>query len=596
MSRVKYSDLFMDWLKTLGYTHCFYLGGGNVMHLLESASHRFKCVPFVHEVAAGIAAEYFNEVSDKNSKAFVLVTAGPALTNLVTAIAGAWTESRELLIIGGQAKVSDLSRGRYRNLGFQELDGVTICESITKEAITLDSPISFQDLESLVSISKEPRKGPVLIEFCLDISALPVNPTEIAHKYKKFERDDLNQALESNVQKAIEILVRSKRPLILIGGGIDREKFEKIRPKLESLQIPIATTFNGADRIGVDYKYYAGRPNWYGARWANLINQQADVLIALGTRLSLLQVGYNWQEYVPNGIKIQVDIDKNELEKPFPNKDYGFCCDANTFLEKLVESLLERKEKLEIVEWQNFVSDVRSNLAVPDSANVAGDKYVELHSFLFQLFSVVESRDQIIPCSSGGTYTGTMQVMLNKTGQRIVTSHAMASMGYGLSGAIGASLANRTRRTVTVEGDGGFAQNLQELGTLKANNLNLKIFIFDNRGYASIRTTQKTYFNNHYVGCDESTGLGLPDWEKLVSAYEIPVMKIDNNNKFSSEFYSLFNCDGPAVFIVKLDPEQLFFPKIGSRLNSEGVMASNPLHLMDPPLSKEMSDRFIKYV
>jgi acetolactate synthase-1/2/3 large subunit len=189
-----------------------------------------------------------------------------------------------------------------------------------------------------------------------------------------------------------------------------------------------------------------------------------------------------------------------------------------------------------------------------------------------------------------------MQVLLNKTGQKIVTSHALASMGYGLSGAIGVALANKTRRTILVEGDGGFAQNLQELGTLKANQLNIKVFISDNRGYASIRTTQKTYFNNHYVGCDEDTGLGLPDWEQLVKAYEIPVMEVNPQNKFGQEFLQLLNSDGPAVFIVKLDPDQLYFPKIGSRINKNGVMASSPIHLMDPPLNQDQATKFLKYV
>jgi acetolactate synthase-1/2/3 large subunit len=130
---MKYSDVFMTWLRAEGYTHCFYLSGGNVMHLLESASQNFECIPFVHEVSAGIAADYFNEVSDGNSRAFVLVTAGPGLTNIVTAIAGAWTESRELLVIGGQAKVSDLSRSKYRQIGFQEIDGKSLCQGITNQ-------------------------------------------------------------------------------------------------------------------------------------------------------------------------------------------------------------------------------------------------------------------------------------------------------------------------------------------------------------------------------------------------------------------------------------------------------------------------------
>lgn len=596
MERIKYSDQFMEWLKELGYSHCFYLGGGNVMHLLESASYRFECIPFVHEVAAGIAADYFNEVAVSGERAFVLVTAGPALTNVVTAIAGAWTESRELLVIGGQAKVSDLSRGKYRNLGFQEIDGVTLCNSITKKSVTIDKPISFEELRKYTSLSKEPRKGPVLIEFCLDVSAMPTPSEVLIRSDTSISSNQMDIASDSEIKKVIKLLCASHRPLLLLGGGVDRDIFDGMRSEFEAIGIPIATTFNGADRIGVDYKYYAGRPNWYGSRWSNIINQQADLVLATGTRLGLLQVGYNWEEYVPNGKVVQIDIDTAELNKPFPRTELVLACDANDFLRRLLSEVQSLSKPLSIKTWQEFVVEVREELALPDKANIAAEGYVELHDFLFELFSNLKSNDQIIPCSSGGTFTGTMQVLLNRTGQKIVTSHALAGMGYGLSGAIGAALAHKSRRTILVEGDGGFAQNLQELGTLKANQLNIKVFISDNRGYASIRTTQKTYFNNHYVGCDEETGLGLPDWQQLVKAYEIPVMEVDIKNKFGQEFLELLNSDSPAIFIVKLDPDQLYFPKIGSKINKNGVMASNPIHLMDPPLDDEQAARFLKYV
>ena len=162
----KYSDLFMDWLAEAGYTHCFYVSGGNVMHLLESASHRFTCIPFVHEVGATIAADYFNEISKAGQKSFVIVTAGPGLTNAITGIVGAWTDSRELLIIGGQAKSSELSKGKFRQIGFQEIDGVTLCSSVTKASIRVDSQISKKELFELINLSKSPRKGPVFIEVC----------------------------------------------------------------------------------------------------------------------------------------------------------------------------------------------------------------------------------------------------------------------------------------------------------------------------------------------------------------------------------------------------------------------------------------------
>jgi acetolactate synthase-1/2/3 large subunit len=263
---------------------------------------------------------------------------------------------------------------------------------------------------------------------------------------------------------------------------------------------------------------------------------------------------------------------------------------------KLTDKIVSENTKLEITEWQQLVKTIRTDLSIPDSANKAEDGYVELHRFIYRLFEQLKNDDQIVPCSSGGTYTGTMQVMLNKTGQKIITSSGLAGMGFGLSGAIGVGLADKNKRTILLEGDGGFAQNLQELGTLKATNLNLKTFIFDNRGYASIRTTQKTYFNNHYVGCDEETGLGLPNWKLLVDAYSIASYEVTPETAFDSKFMELLNSDKAAVFVVKLDPDQLYFPKLGSRINPSGVMASSPIHLMDPQLNEADSKKYIRYI
>lgn len=560
------------------------------MHLLESASEHFTCIPFVHEVGAGIAADYFNEIAESGTRAFALVTAGPGLTNIVTAIAGAWTESRELLVIGGQAKVSDLSRGKYRQIGFQEIDGRTLCDSITKASITVDKQLSQDELHFYCELSRSGRKGPVFLEFCIDVSAQPLNVDSIGEV--SFAAEPMPSLDSKSLETLRELIQTSERPVLLIGGGVSRSY--DLSP-YKKLGIPMATTFNGADRVGADYEYYCGRPNWYGSRWSNLIIQQSDLVIAVGTRLGLLQIGYNTKEFAPKAKVVQVDIDNTELEKNFPNLDLRIHGDAHDFLDKLVIGLNE----LNIPSWEGWkslISEVREHLAKPDKANSARKGFLELHNFLFELFGHLDSKDIISPCSSGGTYTGIMQILLNRGEQKVVTSHALASMGYGLPGAIGMSLAYPVRKVVALEGDGGFAQNLQELGVVKANQCNLKMFISSNRGYASIRNSQRAYFDGHYVGCDEKTGLGFPDWEILFKAYAVPVMEIDPDNAFSEKFFELFNSPGPAAFILKLDPEQEYFPRLGSRLSSKGVMESAPLHMMSPDLSEEDTRKFLPFL
>jgi acetolactate synthase-1/2/3 large subunit len=593
MSR-KYSEVFTDWLKEFGYTHCFFLGGGNVMHLLESASKRFVCIPMVHEVGGGIATEYFNEIAKRGERAFVMVTAGPGLTNLVTAIAGAWADSRELLIIGGQAKVSDLARGRVRQIGFQEVDGVNIVKPIAKSAVLADRHLSKQEVHDLTELSRHGKKGPVFIEMCIDISAAPYDGESAAIKVVS-EPLSTERNFAAKVEEVKSLLGAAKRPLLLIGGGVSREQFAEALPVLRELRIPIATTFNGADRVGVDYEFYCGRPNWYGMRWGNVLLQQSDVLVALGTRLGIQQTGFQWSEFAPVAKVVQVEIDEAEMNKGFPRVDLPVLGDANEVIAALVADR-SWAAKADWAEWQEHIRLVRDLLENVDPANKATDDFVELQKFLFELGDYCSPEDTIIPCSSGGSYTGMMQMFRNKTGQLMVTDKGMASMGYGLSGAIGAAIARPSARTILVEGDGGFAQNMQELGVVANRGLNLKIFLSENQGYASIRTTQKAYFNGNYVGCDAVTGLGFPDWTKLFEAFAIPVMSMRKSNMFSQEFRDGMNGKGPFACVLKLDPEQLYFPKLTSKVLPNGQMVSSALHEMSPPLPDDIAGRVFRWI
>jgi acetolactate synthase-1/2/3 large subunit len=585
----KYSDQFMDWLKEDGYTHCFFVGGGNVMHLLEAASRRFNCVAVVHEVAAGIAAEYFNETNQNGERAFALVTAGPGLTNIVTALGGAFLESRELLVVGGQAKTTDLARGTVPQIGHQEIDGIGIVKPITVASVMADRRLDKSEVLRLTHRSREGRKGPVFIEMCLDVSAMPPLEKQIREVPIKVRPTGPSKVDMKTVQ---DLWLKAKRPMLLLGGGVDKSSGLNVIEKLMGLKIPMATTWNGFDRVPYEYSEYCGRPNTYGMRWANILVQSADLVLAVGTRLGIQQIGFAWDEFVGNGKIVQVDLDRNELQKGFPKLELGIQADAVEFLEAFIENL----NPPTCQDWKEFISEVRFLLDKPDEANIASEGFIELHSFIRSLGDVCDSNDVIVPCSSGGTFNAVMQMFRHKVGQSVTTDKGLASMGYGLSGAIGASIANPDRRVILMEGDGGFAQNLQELGTVSVNKLNLKIFLTSNKGYASIRTTQKSYFNGNYVGCDLETGLGLPNWEKIFEAYEIPVFRFTSENLDFELIKSKISETGPQGFIIDLDPEQLFYPKVTSRVLDSGAMKTNPIHLMSPDLDDEDSKKFLKYI
>lgn len=585
-----YADEFCDWLAESGYTHCFFVSGGNIMHLLNAARKRFTCIPVVHEVAAGIATEYFNETSS-NGRAFAMVTAGPGITNIVTAIAGAWLESRELLVIAGQVKSTDLASLRIRQRGIQEVGGIAIVSSITKTAIQIKKPLRKSDVIAACEESRIGRAGPVFLEFCLDAQGSPsddsLNDSVSTHAVSELT-PSRTQIAELNL-----LVSTSQRPIILLGGGVARSVMPELLPHLEALGIPLMTTWNGLDRVDSEHPLYWGRPNTWGQRSSNILLQQSDLVIAVGTRLGLQQTGFNWREFTTLAKVVQVDIDEAELTKGHPHVDLPICADSYAVLRAIRRDVAPQDPWHE---WKDFGREVLTLLPHNEPINSHDRQYLSPYDFVERLSEILTKDDIIIPCSSGGAFTTMMQALRQKSGQIVVTDKGLASMGYGLSGAIGASYANPGKRTILVEGDGGFAQNIQEVGTVAVGNLPLKIFIYDDGGYASIRMTQTNYFNGEYVGCDRETGLGLPNWLPFFASYGVRAHTLDAKNPFTDEVLAMFEDDLPAAFIVPIDPKQTYFPKIASKVMPDGMMQSNPLHLMSPELSEEVASRVFKYL
>ncbi len=588
--RVKYSDLLADWLVELGYTHCFFLAGGNIMHLLESCSRKFTCIPVVHEVAAGIAVEYFNEVAG-GPRAFAMVTAGPGLTNIVTAMAGAYLDSRELLVLGGQVKVADLARGQVRQRGIQEVDGVDIARPVTVASHLMETVIDQKTFAEWTQAGSVGRKGPVFLELPLDIQGAPVDRETLDAKTKVEVPETFAPIPQETLDTIVRMVREAKRPVLLLGGGVNRKTAAEVMDKLAGLGVPLMTTWNGLDRVPTEHPFYFGRPNTWGQRSANILMQQADVLVALGCRLGLQETGFNWQQFIPVGKVVQVECDERELKKGHPRVDLPVLGDANLVLKTIAGS-----KAGEYGEWVEFCREVRRLIPLDDPGNQTREGYLSPYQLFIKLSELCEPGDVIVPCSSGGANTCAMQAFQQKKGQIAFNSGGLASMGYGLGGSLGAAVAAGGRRTILAEGDGGFTQNLQELGTVRAQKLNLKIFIFDDHGYASIRMTQSNYFGGRYVGCDVETGLGMPNWEPLFAAYDIPILRIGPGFEKDPEFLERFNATGPRGFIVTIDPQQTYFPKIASRVTASGSMESNPLHRMSPDLDEALAAKVFRYL
>lgn len=563
------------------------------MHILESARTRFTCIPFVHEHSAVVAGEYFNHLAEGEvGRAFVLVTAGPGLTNSLTGIAGAWLESRELLVIGGQVKSSDLATGGLRQRGHQEVDGLQLVGSITKTAQRLTSPLAGHEIANFVGLGSKGRRGPVFIEFCLDVQAATAD-------FEVFQSDNVGSTLlersalsNEDLLRVQELIHTAERPVFLIGSGLDRNRFRDAFTLLEQIGIPVMTSWNASDYVDARSAIYVGRPNIWGQRSANVLIQQADLVLSLGARLGLQQTGFNWKAFAANAKIIQVDIDENELAKGHPVAHFSVNCDATEFLEALLGSW---KSERNWGRWLGFCRQVRQVLPNVEDVNVTSPPFVSPFALGEWFNERLAPDDIVIPSSSGSSFTTMLQVFEPRGDQRMISNKGLASMGYGLAGAIGSAIQSG-RRVILAEGDGGFAQNLQELGSVSQLGIPVKIFLYSNDGFATIRGTQKTYFDGTWVGCDSGSGLGLPDWEQICGAYGIRYMRLYADNLNSQLVRDRMDSESPEFFEVMVDPQQVYLPKVGASIGPDGTITSDPLHLMKPALDPETAEVVFQFL
>jgi acetolactate synthase-1/2/3 large subunit len=399
---------------------------------------------------------------------------------------------------------------------------------------------------------------------------------------------------EDDIEAIKRLIKMSQRPLILLGGLVTREAAWSALPIFERLGLPVATTTSAVDRVPSDSPIFAGRPGtWGGQRASNLVVAQADVIVVFGAQLDLQQTGFNYSEYAPKAQLVHIFPSQTELARMGPLTSRKVLASPDAMLLALLPDLNWTDE----ARWGNYIQEVRALVPSLEPANVNDPSFINSFHFLRNLSRATEPTDVLALCSSGGTFTGSLQNYEIAARQVATTSAAHASMGYGLATAIGAAFANRDRRIVLTEGEGGFSQNLQELAIVKRFWLPIKIFLLENQGYASIRATQKKFFNGAYLGCDPETGLGFPNWEKLFDAYDIPCRFIRQDEAEEVVLRQLLaEHSGPQAWIVRVDPHQPNWPAVSTALAADGSLTSSPLHDMLPKLSDELLARVGRYL
>jgi acetolactate synthase-1/2/3 large subunit len=454
-------------------------------------------------------------------------------------------------------------------------------------------PWTRKQILGFVQESKRSPAGPVFLEVCIDVSAVAINEEQL-NGDSSFESPKMTPDVREWMNDFERRVHLSQRPLILIGSGITYECFQELTPSLEELKIPVATSWNASDYLDYDSEIYGGRPGAYGMRWSNVLLQQADLVIAVGTRFSFWETGFNWEEFAPTGVIWHFNVDPSEISKPGPKLDFGVLGNVNENFRKIVD-VLSNNQKKEWNRWLLFKQRIESELPVNEISNALYEDYCNPFDVIEFLSQHLSREDILIPCSSGGAYTATMQSFKQKKGQLLTNNRGLASMGYGLAGAVGTCFAQPESRVVLVEGEGGFLQNLSELSSAVLHNLNLKVVIFANNGYASIRLSQKANFNGNYVGCDPETGVAIPDLKRLFQAFGLEVFSIDSNEDFA-DLSRMLSVKGPAISIVRIHPDQPYFPKITSKLEQSGLAKSNALHQMTPELPVDKYESVTTYL
>ncbi len=571
------SEFIINFLQKKGIDTAFGVTGGGAMFLNE-AFRKQKKLNFVfmhHEQSAAMAADAYYRINNK--PAILSVTSGPGGTNSVTGVIGAWIDSIPMIVISGQVQTKDMIlSSKTRQIGVQEANIRDIINPITKysKVLTKESDIELE-ISKAYKISKEGRPGPVWIDIPLDIQSKKF----IKKKNFKLVNSELKKKIDNkNIFKTLKLIKNSKRPLILVGNGVHIGKAEKKFLKfLKKTNIPFLSTWNASDIAPSSHNLYFGRPGLFGNRIANFAVQSCDLLIIIGSRLSVPITGYEMKNFSPLSKKIFVDIDKKEIAKRKLKTHLNFNNDVNLFLDKINKTIKKKFDTKKL--WLNKLKKLQNSLKEDDKYKKKNN-FINSFRFINSLSKVLNGNENIVT-DMGTSFTCTMQSFKTKKNQRLFTSSGIAAMGFGLPGIIGAYFANKKKIPICISGDGGLMFNIQELQTVINYKIPLKLFIINNGGYLTMKLMQKKNFKN-YVGVDDNSGLSLPKFLKVADSFGFETLKIKNEKNLNEKLKIILKSKKATVCEIITPPLQELVPRVQSQINKDGTFQPAMLDNMYP--------------
>lgn len=637
--KIKLSKYIAKKLVELGITRGFSVTGGGAMHLNNGLGHQAGLTMIYnhHEQACAMAAEAYARIN--NQIAVVCVTTGPGGTNAITGVLGGWLDSIPMFILSGQVRYDWTAR--YSNVGIramgdQEFDICKSIECMTKYSEMVIEPMRIRYLiEKCMYLAMNGRPGPVWLDVPLDVQGAYIEEDELIgfdkenyesgkdgwaadSPYKTYidERTKLDlanvpEAVPDEVLKEIiEKIKSSKRPVFNAGNGIRIGNAHKeFLELIELLNIPVVVGWNSEDCLWVDHPLYAGRPGNFGDRPGNFTVQNSDLVLSVGSRLSLRQVGFNYKGWAREAFTIVNDIDKEELKKPTVHVDIPVHADCKVFMRQLIDMLKKEKtpvfeggEGLKGMSWNETVKYWLKKYPVcrPEFLENDDSKKANVYAFIKDIGDSAKE-NQITVVGNGSACVVGGHSYIIKKGQRFISNSAVASMGYDLPAAIGAYMANLDgkrfdKELILITGDGSIQMNLQELQTIVHHKMDIKIFLINNEGYHSIRQTQNKFFGDKpLVGIGPDSGdLSFPDMGKLAGAYGITYFCAKTNSELEDAVSKTFKSVGPVICEAFVTKEQNFEPKSSGKQLADGRMVSPPLEDLTPFLSdEEMEENMI---
>jgi len=590
-NKIRVAEYVSNFLAANGVRHVFMLTGGGAMFLNDAIGFHPEIRPVFnhHEQACAMAAEGYARVSGRVG--VINVTTGPGGINALNGVFGAWTDSVPMLVISGQVKRETCLATHpvpgLRQLGDQEAEIVRIAGPITKYAVVLADPQRVRfELEKALHIATTGRPGPVWVDIPIDVQSSPIDPDILEGFEVPHPVAGEAGALDTAVREVLRKLAAAERPVLLAGTGVRAANaLAPFEAAIRALGIPVVTAWTH-DLLPSDDPFFCGRPGTIGTRAGNFVTQSSDMLLVVGSRLNIRQTSYNYAGFAPGAHKIQVDIDPAEMSKPFVPIDQKIVADAGAFLSRLAalaeEGGFPGQRHVQWLAWCKQRAVLYPQVQ-PKHREWRGK--INPYHFIEELFEALNENDIVITGNATACITS-FQAGVLKRGQRLISNSGSASMGYDLPAAIGASFAAPPgARVVCLAGDGSLQMNIQELQTLAQYQPALKVFVLNNNGYLSIRTSQGNFFKR-LVGEGPANGVSFPDYCKVAQAYGLEALRLDKPD-FATGLREALTLPGPVVCDVILDDTQQFEPRMSSRQLDDGRIVTPPLEDMFPFLPRE---------